>query len=736
MNRTLQVAVASALLLAAGNSWALGLGQLQVKSKRNQPLVAEIPIISTTPGELAALQARLASPETFRRIGLSPPTGAAADLQFSLGSDGKGRPVIRVTTVKAVDQGALNFLIEVDWGTGRLVREYSALVDTPTTASAVVQPVVQLPQAPAANVVQRPQPEPPAPPVTPPVAPPVVPAPAAPTPMPAPSEPAPSEPAPSEAAPSEAAPAAAAPEPLPAHVANALPLPSVVPATAPAANASRPTPAQYGPIKRGETLSKIVDTVGLRGGFSLDQSMLALLRANPDAFLGDDVNRLRSGAVLRVPGRDDVAKIDADEAAQVVRQQMQQWQQARRAVRQPVQLAGNTPTSPPAPKQDVQAKPKPEAAKREIAKPETAKREVAKREVSKPNTQTPPAQAKPQKRDEARLQIVPPNGPGKAIGIKSGTDAGGKGSMLQQELRQRDEDIAAKSAEIGELKDRVAALEKLKDEQQKLISMKDTELATAQSRLAQANQAAAQAKVQPAVAAASTTAVTSQPTPVAEAPKHKAMPYIWGGVGFAALALLAWLLAGKRKPAAPPVRRSMFDSEALAASMVTPAVQDAAPHADDLAHAFDAGAKMGAGRGDLQASDIAVDEAQAEGHVTNTHTIDLADVPPSPPRMETPAWHSGWVKAAPPAEVAQAAAAAPTPTHETQAPADTSAAAAPVMADAVPAHASIEQRFKLVDAFLDMGAKHSAQQVLAELLHDDDDEASAKAARMLSRLVG
>ena len=56
------------------------------------------------------------------------------------------------------DQGALNFLIEVDWGTGRLVREYSALVDTPDTAAAGVQPSVQLPQAPAANLVQRPQP--------------------------------------------------------------------------------------------------------------------------------------------------------------------------------------------------------------------------------------------------------------------------------------------------------------------------------------------------------------------------------------------------------------------------------------------------------------------------------------------------------------------------------------------------------------------------------------------------
>ena len=142
----LRIAVAAALLLAAGNAAALGLGQIQVKSQRNQPLLAEIPIISTTPGELEALQARLASPETFRRVGLAPPTGAAADLQFSLGSDALGRPVIRVTTLKPVDQSVLNFLIEVDWGQGRLVREYTALVDAPRTTSAAVQPAIEAPR--------------------------------------------------------------------------------------------------------------------------------------------------------------------------------------------------------------------------------------------------------------------------------------------------------------------------------------------------------------------------------------------------------------------------------------------------------------------------------------------------------------------------------------------------------------------------------------------------------------
>ena len=77
MNR-LRVALALALIAVAGPAAALGLGQIQVKSKVDQPLLAEIPIISSDPAELEQLQARLASPDTFRRIGLEPPSGAAA----------------------------------------------------------------------------------------------------------------------------------------------------------------------------------------------------------------------------------------------------------------------------------------------------------------------------------------------------------------------------------------------------------------------------------------------------------------------------------------------------------------------------------------------------------------------------------------------------------------------------------------------------------------------------------
>ena len=667
MVRTLRIAIASALLLAAGNAWALGLGQIEVKSRRNQPLLAEIPIISTTPGELEALQARLASPETFRRVGLSPPTGVAANLQFSLGSDARGRPVIRVTTVAPVDQAVLNFLIEVDWGQGRLVREYSALVDAPRTASAPLQPAISAPVVAAPNVVQRPATQAPA-----------LPVPPQPKPVPATPVPAPQPQA-------EPAPPAVAIAPLPSAQPAAEPAPSPV-AAAPAPVAT--APAQYGPVKRGETLSTIAGSLGL-DGFSLDQTMLALLRANPDAFLGDNINRIKRGAVLRVPGSDERSGVNADEAALVVREQMQQWRQARRPVAQPesTEAAAAAPTD----KQPSAAG----TATRSVEAGETTA--AAKPTAPKPATAAP-------RRQQARLEIVPPSAPGKATGTRSGTNAGGEGSMLQQQLRQKDEDIAAKAAEIGELKERVAELEKLKQQQDQLLSMKDSELAAAQQRLADARTAAPPPPATPA-----TTAQAAQAAQPAEQPQSSSpMPWLWGSLGLVVMALLAWLFV-RRTPKTTtksPPRRG-FDSSTLAASMAAPTLDDAP------APAIEADADV----------DVDVDTAQAAAAepAPATTVVDLADVPGTPaPRAEAPNWHSGWVKTTPPPP---APADAPVPRFVPQEP------------DLPPPpQASVEQRMKLARAFLDIGDDHSAKELLRELLDGPDPAARTEAARMLREL--
>jgi pilus assembly protein FimV len=456
------------LALASSQVFALGLGQIDVKSRPGEPLLAEIPIVSSDPRELEQLRARLAPPETFRRIGLQPPQGIVSDLQFSVALDARGRPVVRVTTAEPVQQPVLTFLVEVDWGQGRLVREYSALVGAPGSAAAVAQPEIQAPVAPPpATVVREPivrEPLPPPPPVQ--------------------AEPLAEAPAP----PAEPDPEPPPPAPAPAPVA-------VVPAPPSA-------PARDAPItvQQGQTLSEIAGRMD-REGYSLNQAMLALMRANPEAFIDGNINLVRAGAVLRVPGREELARLDSAQANAMVRTHVQRWREARQPAPQPAVATA----------------------------------------ASAASGQASAAAGAPRMTD-ARLEIVPPGG-GTNPGTRSGLSADGEGEMLRTELQQSKEELAARDAELAELRVRIAELEELQGKQQELLVLKDSELATVQQRLA------------------------GEREPGAPDAPRDAAPWVLGGLALLLLAAIAWLLLRRhRAPDAPPTRRS-YDAAALAASM-------------------------------------------------------------------------------------------------------------------------------------------------------------------------
>lgn len=485
-----RVPAALALMLASSAAFALGLGDIKVKSRPGQPLVAEIPVVSSDPAEMEHLSARLASGDTFERVGLQRPAGVVRELNFAIGLSDDGKPVIRVTSATPVTQAMVDFLIEVDWGQGRLVREYSALVNGPGTVAATSEPQIEAPEAAPGNTIAR------VPETAPAAMESLPPAPVAP-PMPAAPQPAPQQAA------SMPQPALAAPEPAPAPRVARAPSPSthaLVKASAKALKAGGRTT-----VRSGQTLSGIAAQLG--DGYSLDQTMLALLRANPDAFIKGNINLLKAGAVLKLPPSAESASLDRTDASAMVRQQMadwRDWKQFRKPLPQPLSGAlakaapvAGKPVNPPAPA------------------------------TTKTQTNDPPAA-------QARLEIAPAAADaGKRKGTTSGTTAGGKGDMLAN-MQQAKEDLAARDAEVQELKSQLAELEKIKQDQAKLLAMKDSDLAAAQHNLGKAE-------------------VHAQ-TPTA---------WLWGGLGLLLLGLgIGWLIARSRGK--QPVKSKKFDASKLA----------------------------------------------------------------------------------------------------------------------------------------------------------------------------
>ena len=278
----IQHCVLAGLLVLSVPAWAVGLGRLTLQSGLGQALSAEIELTSVQPGELDSLTARLADQATYSNNKIEY-GGALARVRVALDQRG-GRPVLKVTSTQPINEPFLDLLIELNWATGRLLREYTFLLDPPGfAATTAVEPAAAIP----AQVL---------------------------TPT-----------APPAARPSPAAPATSR---APAAAAGAPGVPG--PATG----------DTYGPVKRGDTLGKIAaqvkpDTV------TLEQMLAALYRSNVQAFDAKNMNRLRAGQILTVPKADEVAAIPIDDAKKEIRIQAADW----RAYRD--RLAGAAPASEP-----------------------------------------------------------------------------------------------------------------------------------------------------------------------------------------------------------------------------------------------------------------------------------------------------------------------------------------------------------------------------------------------------
>ena len=241
-------------------AFSLGVGQVKVLSALNQPLNAEIPLLSAKSEDLAELSVRVSS-QTFEGVG-----GADAGFGYSVESRGK-RNFIRITSKQAIREPLLNFLLEVEWPKGRLLREFAVLLNPP-------------------SFVTRDEPE-----VSPPATPPTPPKVRSKRTRPAGSR------TTAKADPAEVSPPKPAAEPAP-------PPPDPI---AESETASTSFSGTYGPVRRGETLWNIAERVRPNASVSVPRMMRELLKHNRQAFVRNNINTLMAGTTLRIPAFEGVS---------------------------------------------------------------------------------------------------------------------------------------------------------------------------------------------------------------------------------------------------------------------------------------------------------------------------------------------------------------------------------------------------------------------------------------------
>src|ERR1035438_8067697 len=126
----LMACLISPAFLWPSSSWALGLGEIHLNSALKEPMNAEIDLIAATPDELTALRATLAGRDTFTRYGIDRPPFLST-LTFKVGKGKDGRDALLVRSTDAIPEPFVTFLVEVNWARGRLMREYTVLLDPP-----------------------------------------------------------------------------------------------------------------------------------------------------------------------------------------------------------------------------------------------------------------------------------------------------------------------------------------------------------------------------------------------------------------------------------------------------------------------------------------------------------------------------------------------------------------------------------------------------------------------------
>ena len=383
--RKLVLAIAAASALSSGMAQALQLGEMTLKSKLNQPLSVEIELRDVGGLTASEITPSLASAQAFVDAGVDR-QAFLDDLTFTPVINPEGRSVVRVTSSKPLPDSYVRFLMQVQWPNGRLMRDYSVLLDPAKF----------------------------------------------------------DQPAPTASAPASTAPAAS-------------------------------TPAQHTTTSR-DTLWEIA--AKNRNGASVQQTMLAIQALNPDAFVDGNINRLKTGQVLRLPDTTQSTALAQPQAIAEVSAQNAAWRQGRRG-----------------PQSQVAGKPQLDATKR---------------------TQAGNAPSSTQAKDN--LSLV------SAEAAKKGAKGTvGDSRALSDKLAMTQEELDTTRRDNEELKSRAADLQSQLDKLQKLIQLKNDQLARLQAQTGEPQTAAMPAQL-PGEPAAEPAAPVATPAPVPEPAKPAAAP--------------------------------------------------------------------------------------------------------------------------------------------------------------------------------------------------------------------
>ncbi|HEF4758213.1 TPA: FimV family protein [Pseudomonas putida] len=387
--RKLVLAIAAASALSSGMAHALGLGELTLKSTANQPLVAEIELLDVKELTAAEVVPSLASPEDFAKAGVDR-QAFLNDLTFTPVLNAGGKSILRVTSSKPLTEPMVKFLVQVMWPNGRLLRDYSVLLDpskfSPQTAEAAAQPAPQT-------------------------------------------------------------------------------------GTTPVTGATKPS--QYTTTPR-DTLWEIAAKA--RNGGSIQQTMLAIQALNPDAFIDGNINRLKTGQVLRLPDQAQSTSLPQPKAIAEVAAQNTAWRQGRRYVA------------------------KPGAGQQQLDATNRGRGETVSTQAGRDN-----------------LSLVSAE-----VGKARGKGAAGDAKALSNKLAVTQESLDTTRRDNAELKSRISDLQSQMDKLQRLIELKNNQLAKLQAEGAAGTPEAAAAAAPAITAELATSPATTPAEPVPAAPASAA----------------------------------------------------------------------------------------------------------------------------------------------------------------------------------------------------------------------